>query len=97
MANRKTFESRVEEAQEFIEKDDIKKAISTLGKAIENNPEKDIDKKIRRLQEMLIKKYDAEQFESLFNELEEKIGKDDIDLLSIKLEKIKIEKANAKD
>jgi len=59
---------------------------------------KDIDEKIRKLQEMLIeKKYDTEKFESLFAELEEKIGKDDIDLLSIKLEKIKREKANAKD
>ncbi len=59
---------------------------------------KDIDEKIRKLQVMLIeKKYDAEKFESLFNELEKKIGKDDIDLLSIKLEKIKREKANAKD
>ncbi len=59
---------------------------------------KDIDKKIRKLQGMLIKKeYDVKKFESLFNELEKKIGKDDIDLLSIKLEKMKIEKANAKD
>ena len=59
---------------------------------------KDIDEKIKKLQEMLIeKKYDTEKFESLFAELEEKIGKDDIDLLSIKLEKIKREKANAKD
>jgi len=59
---------------------------------------KDIDKKIRKLQKMLFeKKYDAEKFESLFTELEEKIGKDDIDLLTIKLEKIKKEKANAKD
>ena len=47
---------------------------------------------------MLIeKKYDAKKFESLFTELKEKIGNDDIDLLSIKLEKIKREKANAKD
>lgn len=59
---------------------------------------KDIDKKIRKLQGMLIKKeYDVKKFESLLNELEKKIGKDDIDLLSIKLEKMKIEKANAKD
>ena len=59
---------------------------------------KDIDKKIRKLQKMLIeKKYDAEKFESLFTDLENEIGKDDIDLLSIKLEKIKREKANAKD
>lgn len=59
---------------------------------------KDVDDKIRILQEMLIaKEYDADKFESLFTELEEKIGKDDIDLLSIKFEKNKREKANAKD
>lgn len=59
---------------------------------------KDIDKKIEELKGMLIeKKYDAKRFESLFTDLENEIGKDDIDLLSIKLEKIKREKANAKD
>ncbi len=59
---------------------------------------KGIDDKIRELQRMLIEEnYNAEEFESLFTELEKKIGKDDMDLLSIKLEKIKREKANAKD
>jgi len=59
---------------------------------------KDVEIKIGKLQDMLSKnEYDAEIFASLFNELEEKIGKDDKDLLSIKLEKIKKEKANAKD
>lgn len=59
---------------------------------------KDVDDKIRILQEMLIEtEYDSDKFESLFTELEEKIGKDDIDLLSIKLEKIKREKSNAED
>ena len=59
---------------------------------------KDIDKKIRKLQKMLIEKqFNTQKFESLFTELEKKIGNDDIDLLSIKLEKIKRERANAKD
>lgn len=59
---------------------------------------KDIDEKIRVLQKMLIsKEYDINEFDSLFSELEKEIGKDDIDLLSIKFEKIKGEKANAKD
>jgi predicted ATPase len=59
---------------------------------------KDIDKKILELQEMLIgDKYDNSKFESLFTDLEHEIGKDDIDLLSIKLEKIKKDKPNAKD
>ena len=46
MANKKTFEERVEDAQKFVDNGEIKKAISTLKKAIENNPKKDIDKKI---------------------------------------------------
>lgn len=59
---------------------------------------KDIDKKIRNLQEMLIgEKFNAQEFESLLTELEKKIGKDDVDLLSIKLERIKRERTNAKD
>ena len=59
---------------------------------------KDIDEKIKTLQTMLIsKQYDSDKFEFLFSELEKEIGKDDVDLLSIKLEKIKSEKANAKD
>lgn len=59
---------------------------------------KDIDEKIIKLQKMVMEnKYDTEKFESLLTELEEEIGKDDIDLLSIKLERIKRKKANAKD
>ncbi|MGR3319359.1 MAG: AAA family ATPase [Candidatus Anammoxibacter sp.] len=59
---------------------------------------KDIDAKIRELQQMLIEEnYDTGEFESLFTELQNEIGNDDIDLLSIKLEKIKREKVNAKD
>lgn len=43
---KKTFESRIEEAKEYVEKGEIKKAVSTLKKAIEKEPEKDVDKKI---------------------------------------------------
>ena len=46
MATKKTFESRIEEAKEYVEKGEIKKAVSTLKKAIEKEPEKDVDKKI---------------------------------------------------
>ena len=59
---------------------------------------KDIDDKIRELRKMLIEEnYNDEEFKFLLTALEKAIGKDDIDLLSIKLEKIKREKANAKD
>ena len=40
---------------------------------------------------------DKAQFDILFEELENQIGKDDIDLSSIKLEKIRMEKQNEKN
>lgn len=59
---------------------------------------KEIDEKIQILKKLLkTKNYDKNQFNTLLEELEEKIGKDDIDLLSIKLEKIRMEKENEKD
>lgn len=59
---------------------------------------KEVDEKIQNLKKLLkTKNYDKNQFDKLLEELENKIGKDDIELLSIKLEKIRMEKANEKD
>lgn len=46
MAMKLTFEKRVEDAQEFVVLGEIKKAISTLKKALVNDPEKDTDSKV---------------------------------------------------
>jgi len=43
---KKMFKDRVEEAKVFVEEGNLKKAISTLNKAIDNEPEKDVDDKI---------------------------------------------------
>ena len=59
---------------------------------------KEVDAKIQELKKILkTKDYDKAQFDSLFKELENQIGKDDIDLSSIKLEKIRMEKQNEKN
>lgn len=59
---------------------------------------KEIDEKIQNLKKLLkTQNYDKNQFNNLLEELENQIGRDDIDLLSIKLEKIRMEKANEKD
>jgi len=53
------FEDRVEEAQKFVSEGNIKKAISTLDKAIANEPEKDVDGKV----DMLIGELEAKLLE----------------------------------
>ncbi|NCO31970.1 AAA family ATPase [bacterium] len=58
----------------------------------------DVEKEITELQEMLtLDKFNLEEFTSLYTKLEKLIGKDDIDLLSIKLEKLRRANLNEKN
>jgi len=57
---KKMFEDRVEEAREFIIEGETVKAISTLKKAIKNDPDKDVDGKISKWVEELENKKSIE-------------------------------------
>jgi len=47
MSKSKTFDNPVEEAKGFVKLGELKKAISTLNKAIDKNPELDVDEKVK--------------------------------------------------